>query len=503
MRFKQFYLTEKVFGKLATVYHRTGRGLSQGLLFNFLGGDEKNLLAKIKREGFKTGYGDMYGKGIYTTFDLKSQFDPTMDSTYGSVIIKIKANLQNVLIFVESVAKLVYGKNHTIADQLRSMGFKDKIIKDIELTSIVIENDWKLKKNLFTSDHALDFTKRNKHIIKKLDGIMFNGRRDGNVLVIYKPELAVPISFNSTFSYSNKLDRKWIDIKNKELIKKSLEVQELGIKYEKKKLEKFNSIKFKKGGFSDLEDYHTWFLDEFVTSKNLELEVDEFNIKMKSGNLTLRDVKTDGSFEPTLIVYGGKLESEPIENIIIHGGEVHSKHTRDCTLYKKGKMFGKTIDHAFVLENSQLVCDTLSLATVTDNAKVKCRRFDGVVYKNGVVECDECNQVTIEWSGKIICKYWNGGSVMDTGKVICKVWKGGILDGNSKGECDVWENGRVSDNAQLKCKVWKNGSVGDIEGELGNPIVYCDVWESGNVKENAKIYIKGKLAKIENGQVVQ
>ena len=50
-----------------TVYHRTGRGMAPS-----------QIAAKINTiiaTGFKPGGGDMYGRGMYTTLNMKSQMN--------------------------------------------------------------------------------------------------------------------------------------------------------------------------------------------------------------------------------------------------------------------------------------------------------------------------------------------------------------------------------------------------------------------------------------------
>ena len=75
MQFKEWLINEEIWPNgTATVYHRTNSEAVNGLLAN----------------PFKPGEGDMYGKGLYTTFAIESQFVASMEKTYGSTLIKFK-----------------------------------------------------------------------------------------------------------------------------------------------------------------------------------------------------------------------------------------------------------------------------------------------------------------------------------------------------------------------------------------------------------------------------
>jgi len=94
---------EKVYGNLALTYHRT---------------ESVDIAKGILEKGFIPGAGAMYGEGLYTTYDLESQLGGKMDH-YGDVIVKFKVALHKFLIFDYDIAKIVYGKDYTLSDQVK------------------------------------------------------------------------------------------------------------------------------------------------------------------------------------------------------------------------------------------------------------------------------------------------------------------------------------------------------------------------------------------------
>lgn len=202
--FKQ-YIKEDVYGGLSTIYHRT---------------HSIESIDAIKDSGFHTGSGAMYGRGIYGTYSLESQLNDLMNATYGKYIIKAKVNNNRILFLDMDQAKKVYGKNHTLVDQLKSISSRIPITNEIERISNIL-----LKKPKLTSTFALKIL-RERNVKEEIYGISFTGSRDGNVLVIYNEKTVTPMSYNTTSKNPKKLDsRKWIDIKNRDLIQRGLDTE--------------------------------------------------------------------------------------------------------------------------------------------------------------------------------------------------------------------------------------------------------------------------------------
>lgn len=177
MSFRNWLLKEDLFpNKTATVFHRTR--------------DITNV-GRILYSGFKPGEGSMYGSGLYTTFDLKSQFKEEM-KLYGEYILKFKiANLESFLITSITVAKYVLGKNYKISDQFKSFGWPVKPrpkSMDVETYGTGYEDyDLMQENNAYSSDLALKIYQENHWIEKRLSGMVYYGRKDGHCLVKYKP----------------------------------------------------------------------------------------------------------------------------------------------------------------------------------------------------------------------------------------------------------------------------------------------------------------------------
>lgn len=186
MNFRNWLISEEIYpNKTATVYHRTRRLDDIG-----------NILSK----GFSAGEqgGCMYGCGLYTTFDLRSQFDSYMER-YGSYIVKFKiTNLENYLITPLNVAKYILGKDYKISDQ-----FKKRIIKNPSLSKklafmfqtqsiedVFSEYDKKQATEQYSSDLLLKLLDEKGFILHadpKISGAIYRGKQDGYCLVKYEP----------------------------------------------------------------------------------------------------------------------------------------------------------------------------------------------------------------------------------------------------------------------------------------------------------------------------
>ena len=193
-------LSEKIFGLLGFAYHRTREG---GL---------KNIL----NNKFLPGGGDMYGKGAYLTYELESQLNSNMVNNYGEYIVKFKVNLDKVLIFDKNIQKIVYGKELSLWEQLIRFRvdnkFRDKEVMDI------YEN--KLSNVDYSSKVAFQFYDQYKFITKILNGILFTGKSDGLVLVMYNTNNMYPISYCFSDMYKlNEKDLEWNKSLDKNLFK--------------------------------------------------------------------------------------------------------------------------------------------------------------------------------------------------------------------------------------------------------------------------------------------
>lgn len=164
-------LQEEVFGAQAFVYHGTDAQPKE--LIPVLLGDQ---LAPGKRGGA------MYGKGLYTVYDLAGS--QTEEGLYGQYIYKLKVNLYGFIIFDPDVALKVYKKPLTPLEQAELLGYDDSVKKALAKV--------KPPKDEITSDAAY---KASKTLSGKVKGIAFTGQNDGRVAVIYDASVAVPVAW--------------------------------------------------------------------------------------------------------------------------------------------------------------------------------------------------------------------------------------------------------------------------------------------------------------------
>jgi len=181
MNFKEWVLCEEIFpNKTATVFHRTR---------------DPSSIEKMLHHGFEAGAG-MYGKGLYSTFALESQFQPYMER-YGRYIVKFKVeNLADFLITPLSVAKHILGSEYKISDQFKrhakrmfgssvSIGGSPRAIP-MRIAEALPKYDRMQSESKYSSDLALELS-NNMPSIKKLSGMVYWGRQDGYCLVKHDP----------------------------------------------------------------------------------------------------------------------------------------------------------------------------------------------------------------------------------------------------------------------------------------------------------------------------
>jgi len=168
---RETLLLEEVYGAQAVVYHGTGA-------------NPQTIIDALLKDKFMPGVGSgaMYGKGLYTVYDLNDTL--TERGTYGKYIIKLKVNLYGYIIFDPDIALKVYKKQLTPAEQAEEVGYNEDVIK--VLRSVKVPTD------KFTSDSAL---KAHRSLQYEVKGIVFTGSRDGRVAVVYDPTTAVPMAW--------------------------------------------------------------------------------------------------------------------------------------------------------------------------------------------------------------------------------------------------------------------------------------------------------------------
>jgi hypothetical protein len=161
-RLYQEVILEKIYGNTGWVYHRTKTNPES---------------SDILKKGIVPGVNNsaMYGTGLYATYDLQDQLSSTMKRNYGEYILKGKINLDNFVILDKEIYDISGNKED----------FKDYLKKfNVGLGEI----------SQYTSDIAAE--KWHNWKKRKYNGIIFTGRNDGRVAVIWNRRNFVPSSYS-------------------------------------------------------------------------------------------------------------------------------------------------------------------------------------------------------------------------------------------------------------------------------------------------------------------
>ena len=219
-------INEEIIGNIATVYHR---------------GDENKLDYLLKKTYSNGSHIDFrkYNKALYTTTNMTSQLNQAgnlndMKSTYGDFIIKLAFKGISNCWFCSYDEYKKY--NNCTIDNWKEQQFKKFNIG---------KEDWKLlsgnDKN-FTANHTTvsNFFEDNNLLGKRVKGIQYNGKYDGDCLLIYDWTTAVPLAISNNegktwekidknktaFQRNNFKNNDYIDINKK--IKYEFKISEQG-----------------------------------------------------------------------------------------------------------------------------------------------------------------------------------------------------------------------------------------------------------------------------------
>jgi hypothetical protein len=131
----------------------------------------------------------MYGKGLYTVYDLRGT--QTSSGEYGDHVIKLKLNLYGYIIFDPEVALKVYKAPLSVVEQAQEIGLDEDIIEKLRGVDV--------NRSEFTSV-AANFA--SKFLKGRVKGIVYTGSNDGRCAVVYDPTTAVPIAWKKVRSKS-------------------------------------------------------------------------------------------------------------------------------------------------------------------------------------------------------------------------------------------------------------------------------------------------------------
>ena len=176
-------LLEAVYGHQVIAFHRT---------------DETGLYHLENGQSFLPSPTGTYGPGIYLTSDFESQQTPYMIENYGDYIIKCRVFMQDFLILDPPIATQVYGNNWQWTTQVEHFLQKTgpstprmNVKRDISLMNV---KDYPH----YTSSLArvlLSVFRQNLHIYLGVNGLVFTGRSDGKVIVVYNKRYVTPMSW--------------------------------------------------------------------------------------------------------------------------------------------------------------------------------------------------------------------------------------------------------------------------------------------------------------------
>ena len=188
---------EKVYGDVATVFHRTS---------------VSDLINRVFTEGFKPGNGDFYGKACYTTYEFASQTKEDMSEKYGNIVVKFAAHISNFFIFdYKEFAKT------SLFKKLGSPSRMSFLKEQFEYFKIDPKNFNFREWPMYTSKQARWCYRNLPDFTSKVDGIIFTGEQDGKVLAAYNTKVLIPIAYTSDDGET------WHPVeKNKPYIQKSL-----------------------------------------------------------------------------------------------------------------------------------------------------------------------------------------------------------------------------------------------------------------------------------------
>jgi len=226
---------------------------------------------KLLNNGFVPGDGQMYGRGLYSTYELKDQFNSNMEG-YGSTIIKFQVtDTSKILILDEAEQLKVFGKRIGLLNQIKKIlkgGFNSfyKVNKDTIQKSIELLED----KNRLTSEAAKYLSDYVRKFQLLFDGLVFTGRNDGRVLVLFETTLASPLQYVDTRGLKQGDKFEWTSLKTKDTY---------GLGKDKRGMNKLdNYLKFRPTDivFSELKDKDKMDLVKAKVKSNVQMQQDEY-----------------------------------------------------------------------------------------------------------------------------------------------------------------------------------------------------------------------------------
>ena len=462
-------LFEDIYGNKAIVYHRTAI---------------ENLIDKIYSEGFKPGSGEKYGKGMYSTYKLDSQLNEQMIQLYGTIIIKFMINSLNrflILDYEEFIKapiskKIKTNKDNFIYDQMKYFNFnklnsfKEKI------------EDLNKQESLYSSDIASKIHEKYKPLSNFVDGIIFNGRNDGLVLVCYNMELIIPLSFSQDEGITwTKTTNKNIDYLKRIFLQNTDNIKFENIKSDfTNQLIKKNKIQISKNSkFLIKENYIDWWSGswyEGIWEKGLWRDGTWYDGTWEKGTweegIWKKGLWRDGTWEEGNWEKGtwkegtwksGIWKDGTWENGTWHDGIWEKGTWKDGAWYKGTWLGGydkfSNFHHEGDSPNKWILKDHwIYSAKISKDSKYKIK--DNIfTWEDGV---------------------WHSGT-WEKGIFLKGTWEKGTWEYGTFGDREngVWKDGTFK-SGNFRGKLWKNGNFNGVwlSGVWENG-VFVGIWESG------------------------
>jgi len=159
---------------------------------------------------FRSNSGNVYGDGLYCILDENSRSN-TFIGTYGPYVYKLRVDLNGFISLIPDVCHRIYGEELTILDQLRALRLND-VVAEIEA------DDWLLEMaqedlNAFMDDHGGEVAENLSELLNgKIKGIIFMGRNDGDMAVIFDTSGMQPVA------WTNAVEDSWDDDEDQDIV---------------------------------------------------------------------------------------------------------------------------------------------------------------------------------------------------------------------------------------------------------------------------------------------
>lgn len=230
----------------------------------------------IIANGFRPGYGAMYGKGWYFTYDLASQTRADM-THYGDALLKCRINPKNLLIFDYNVSKDLFGDEYSLLDQLVKH-YKIYISsRDVPMPlynmSLDLEKTFTMP--VYSADVAYNqfvksFVKSGHTSVSGIRGIVFTGNHDGNVLVSYAWDTSVPVEVALTDSDTGEMSQKFQPLQNVAAIDRAKQA-EIALQLFKGKVKRLHIDNYP---WDDIKKNFKWLLNASFQDAEVEIKDD-------------------------------------------------------------------------------------------------------------------------------------------------------------------------------------------------------------------------------------